>query len=339
MTIEQLIEQRSRALGIVRSCAVGLVIFGAAACSDEEPARSASTEMQPAAFTFAPPDGTTAVRTDHRRYEVSLVGTPLRNLEEEELRWNVSAKRVGDGYTVQQELTHATMKHDGETLIDQDVKPGAVTAQLIIDRTGNLVEVRGLQGSVKSLKAPASAEQAPAAERLFINQNLKALIATRYEETLGDIIGRPTKVGSSWTTAGRPDGAVTSRTVKVAPMEPCGEVMCARLDATYQLNPKAMVTLADGVVRDFAKLSGRAPSALSVQEATYTMAGMLLTEPATMVNHAASLDETGKVVFSGGPSGPMEIDLQGKVEISYEFAKPAAFVPPEPAAAPVAEHP
>ena len=82
------------------------------------------------------------MRTDHRRYEVSLVGTPLRNLEDQELRWNIESKHTGDEFTVKQELAHVTMKHDGEIVVDRDIDPGAVVAQIIIDRAGNLVDVR-----------------------------------------------------------------------------------------------------------------------------------------------------------------------------------------------------
>ena len=60
----------------------------------------ARPRCSPTCFTFAPPDGARGVRTEHRRYEASLVGTPLRNLEEDELRWNVESKRSGDGFTV-----------------------------------------------------------------------------------------------------------------------------------------------------------------------------------------------------------------------------------------------
>jgi hypothetical protein len=159
---------------------------------------------------------------------------------------------------------------------------------------------------------------------------MKALVATRYEETLGDIVGRPTKVGSSWTTEGRQGGPVISRTITVEKTEPCGPMMCARLQAIYKLNPRAMLTAASDIVADYARWAGRAPSKLNVQAAMYSMQGMLLTEPATMTNHGASLDESGKVLFEG-PKKQMEIDLTGKTDITFEYAKPVASEPNVPA--------
>jgi hypothetical protein len=325
---------------IAGSAAIGLIAIGAAACSmsdEQETAHGASAEMQPDSFTFAPPDGMRGVRTEHRRYEVSLVGTPLRNLEEQELRWNVQSAHTGDQFTVSQELSHVTMKHDGETLIDRDIKPGAVVAQLVIDKAGNLVDVRGLEGTSKTLQALLAPDAGPGADRAFSAQSLKALVATRYEQTLGDVVGRPTKAGSSWTTQGRPGGPVISRTVTVEKTEPCGAMMCANLQAIYKLNPRTMLTVADEIVADYARWAGRAPSKMNVQAAMYSMQGMLLTEPATMVNHGASLDETGKVLFEG-PKHAMEIDLEGKTEISFEYAKPVASTVATPAA-PVAAQP
>ena len=325
---------------VAASCVVALAC-GAAACSmsdEQDSARSGSAEMQPDVFTFAPPDGARGVRTEHRRYEASLVGTPLRNLEEDELRWNVESKRTGDGFTVHQELSHVTMKHDGETLVDKDVKPGAVAADLVIDKAGNLVDVRGLQGASKAGQSLLAPDAPPTEERAFSTQNLKALIATRYEQTLGDVVGRPTKIGTSWTTQGRPGGPVISRTVTVQKTEPCGPMMCAVLQAVYKLNPRALLTAADDLVSDYARWDGRAPSKMKVQAAMYSMQGTLLTEMATMISHGASLDETGKVLFEG-PKGPMEIDLSGKTDISLQSAAPVSSLPAAPAPGSLAAQP
>jgi hypothetical protein len=320
---------------IACSCVLGLSL-GASACSMSDEggdARTGSAEMQPGSFTFAPPDGLHGVRTEHRRYEVSLVGTPLRDLEEEELRWNIASSRSGDDFTVDQQLAHVTMKHDGAVVVDRDVKPGAITAQLVIDRAGNLVDVRGLEGTAKTLDALVGGSGSGSAEeRAFTTQDLKGLIATRYEETVGDVVGRPTKIGTAWNTQGRPGGVVVSRTITVASSEQCGAVMCTRLNALYKLDPQMMISLARDVVHDYARWSGQAPSKLDTQAAMYSMQGALVTEPATMVNHQASLDESGKVLFAG-PKRQMEIDLQGKTDITFEYASPNAALPAPPAGA------
>jgi hypothetical protein len=323
------------------SCVLGLC-FGAAACSmtDDEGsgAKSASAEMQPDTFKFAPPDGTHGIRTEHRRYEVALIGTPLRDLEEEELRWNIDAKHTGDGFTVNQELAHVMLKHNGETVVDRDVDPGAIAAQLVIDKAGNLVDVRGLDDAPKALKALVPSENGPAAERMFSKQNLRALVATRYEETLGDVVGRPTKTGSSWTTEGRPGSAIVSKTITVQQTEPCGTQMCAHLQASYKLDPRTMINLASEVVHDYGRWAGQGASKLNVQAAMYSMEGSLITEPATMINHEASLDESGKVLFAA-PKHQMEIDLTGKTDISFEYAKPVSATDPAPSKPAVATQP
>ena len=336
MTIKSHIEHRRHVVGLFAASAVVGLALGASACSasDEEGARSATAEMQPESFTFAPPDGTHGVRTDHRRYEMALVGTPLRNLREQELRWNIDATHSGDQFILSQELAHVTMKHDEETIVDSDVKPGAVVAQLIIDKAGNLVDVRGLEGTSKTLQSlfePGAESESERAEtqRAFSPQNLKALVATRYEETIGEIVGRPTKEGSSWTTQGRAGGPVIARTVTVEKTEICGPMVCSRLEAVYKLNPKAILTGAEEIISAYARWAGQAPAKLDIQAAMYSMQGMLLTEPATMINHAASLDESGKILFQG-PKKQMEIDLKGKVDINFEYTKPVATEPGVP---------
>ncbi len=339
MIIQPPLVRPRRVARCIAASSVVALLLGVAACSmsdEQESSRSASAEMQPESFTFAPPDGMRGVRTEHRRYEVSLVGAPLRNLEERELRWNIESRHTGDQFTVSQELAHVTIKHDGETVIDKDLAPGAVVAQLIVDKAGNLVDVRGLEGESKALQALAASDPGRATERALSPQTLKALVATRYQ-TIGDVVGRPTKAGTSWTAQGRPGGPILARTVTVDKMEPCGPMMCADLQAIYTLNPRMMLVVANDIVADYARWAGRPPSKMNVQSATYSMQGTLLTEPATMVNHSASLDETGKVLFEG-PKHPMEIDLQGKTEISFEYTKPVA-VSPSPSPASVAAQP
>lgn len=341
-----IIANRSTSGSVRRSpvCGPGVLLalgLAAGACSiGEEPlgARGAA-EMQGNSFTFAPPDGTRGVRTERRRYEIALVGTPLRDLEEEELRWNIAAhapRGANQPFTIDQELTHVTMKHDGETFVDRDIQPGTVKAQLLVDRAGNLVDVRGLDDASKTLRSLVSPEQAPVAARAFSTQNLEALVATRYEETVGDVVGRPDKVGSSWTTQAEPGRAVVSRTVSVQSLEPCGGATCARLRADYKLDPHILVALAGEIVRDYARWSGQAPSKMNTQAALYSVEGTLLTEPATMVNHNAALDESGKVLFAG-PKRQMEIDLTGKTEISFDYVRPVSSAAPSSSAAVVAQ--
>ena len=243
MIIQPPLVRPRRVARCIAASSVVALLLGVAACSmsdEQESSRSASAEMQPESFTFAPPDGMRGVRTEHRRYEVSLVGAPLRNLEERELRWNIESRHTGDQFTVSQELAHVTIKHDGETVIDKDLAPGAVVAQLIVDKAGNLVDVRGLEGESKALQALAASDPGRATERALSPQTLKALVATRYQ-TIGDVVGRPTKAGTSWTAQGRPGGPILARTVTVDKMEPCGPMMCADLQAIYKLNPRMML--------------------------------------------------------------------------------------------------
>jgi hypothetical protein len=319
---------------VAGSGAAALVLFalsGVGACTmGEGQGAKGAAELQPADFKFGPPDGMRGVRTERRRYEVAIVGTPLRNLEEEELTWNIGSKIQGDQYLVDQELAHVTLKHDGATVLDKDVEPGKVMAQLVIDKAGNLVDVKGLEETSKTRESLVGPNRKTAAERVFSTENLTALVANRYDETVGDVIGRPAKVGATWTTEGRPGSAVQSRTVSVQSIEPCGGATCARLQATYKMAPAAMISLANEVTRDYARWAGQAPSKIKAETAIYSMSGTLLTEPATMMNHEAALDESGKVFFAGPKQQMVEIDLTGKTEMSFDYTKPTASEAPLP---------
>ena len=169
-----------------------------------------------------------------------------------------------------------TIKHDGETIVDRDVQPGAVVAQLV-DRQGGqprstCAASRGRRRRCKSLVAARLAAGGRARPLDAEPEGARRRRATRRRSATSS--GRPTKVGIVVDDPGpagrrrrledrhrREDGAVRQR-------------RCARAcKASYKLDPARWCSLADEVVRDYAHWSGQAPSKLDVQAAMYSMQG------------------------------------------------------------------
>lgn len=298
------------------------------ACSKEEapPASAASVETQ--TFRFAPPDGTEFVRTDKRSEEVAIVGMPLRRVEEEELKWRVGVDRKDDQYRVKQDLVYLTYTRDGQTVAKGNVEEG-ISAELVIDKKGNLMDVKGLDKTaerLQSLVAPGKEEQAA---QIVTPRALAYLVASRYQMLFGDTIGRDATPGSSWTIKSPPGSFVSSRTVKVIHHEPCGEATCALMQVDFQLDPQVVSERAMTMVKARVIGLGGDPSKVTMKSATYGMSGSMLIEPATMLSHGASLAEAGIVKVADPDKNEITVELKGKTEISYSYMGAAAARPAE----------
>ena len=270
----------SKLNGFTRSCGVAIALAGTLACESEPKTPTSTTQplaaplvtqaaqpsAQPKVFTFAPPVGTRFVRTEKRGYQSSLVGVPSGRREEQELRWQVDVGKAGDQYIVRQNLQHVTMKLNGATVIDGDLAPDAITARLAIDRNGNLTDVHGLENTSQTLRAIAHATMDDADERAVSPAGLKALVAMRYNVLTGDFVGRPSTVGSSWTSPGRPNTGVVSKTLTVERMEPCGKAQCARVRADIKLDAPMVFDNAAELVKHRVRELGGDPSKVQLRE-------------------------------------------------------------------------
>lgn len=309
-------------LGLV----ITAVLCGAGACSKEPeraPAQSPTLTAAPAAaaqtFQFAPPDGTKFVRTDRHRQERTLAGTAVSSVEENELKWRVAIDKKGDRYHVKQDLAHLTMRQDGKVVADGDVQEG-IRAELVIDRNGNLMEVKGLEDTAARLRALAAPGMEAAVEQTLTPQYLATLVANRYRVLFGETIGHPATPGSSWTVNNAPGSFVSSRTVTVERHEMCGTVTCARLRVDFKVDPRVLSDAAVALVRSRVRTAGGDPAQVSVKTSRYGMSGTMLVEPQTMLSHGASLSEVGSVtVATAGGQQQMTVEVKGTTDISYDY--------------------
>lgn len=315
-------------LGLVVTAVLGAT---SGACSKEPsqpPAESPAltSAATPMMFRFAPPDGTQFTRTDRRKDEFAIVGAPLRRVDEEELQWKVAMKRKGDQTHVKQDLVHVTIKRDGKVLAEGKVEEG-ISAELVLDRDGNLMEVKGLDKTAARLRELASPGMEQQVEQTFTPQYLSDLVANRYRVLFGETIGRSAAPGSSWTVTNPPGSFVASRKVTVDRHEQCGNATCAHLRVDFKVDPRVMSETAIALVKTRVQEGGGDPSKVKVKSASYGMSGSMLTEPATMLSHGASLAKVGTVTVATAAQ-EMTVEVKGMMEISYAYGPaPVAALP------------
>lgn len=316
---------RMRAVG-----AAAWLAATSAACSKEpskaprEPTAITAAAAPATTFRFAPPDGTEFVRHDRRKQEHEIVGAPLRRVDEEELRWNVTVARGDGGYRVKQELAHLTLRRDGAVIVDGKVKEG-ILAELIIDDNGRLTAVRGLEGTAERLRELAAPEMKSVAEQVITPQRLADVVATRYRLMFGEIVGREAAPGTTWAITNPPGSLITSRRVTVERHEDCGGARCARLRVDFDVDPRVVTETAVALVRARVDAAGGDPSNLKVRAARYGVSGAMLLEPATMLSHGAALAEEGRVTVEGPSGEEVTVATKGELEVAYSYrSRPVA---------------
>jgi hypothetical protein len=296
-----------------------------AACSKHPGTPEPPTVTSAAAtqtFRFAPPDGTRFVRHDRRKEERAIVGTPLRAVDEDELQWKVEIDRKGDRYHVKQDLVHIALKRDGAVLAEGNVKKG-ISAELVIDRNGNLMEVRGLEKTAERLRKLAAPGMEATVERSLTPEYLSDVIANRYRVLFGETVGRPATPGASWTVTNPPGSFVASRKVTVEQYESCGAATCARLRVDFNVDARVMAANAVSLVKERVQSLGGDPSKVTLRSAKYGMSGEMSIEPATMLSHGATLAETGSVTVVDPKQEELTVEVNGTTEITYDYERPS----------------
>ena len=302
----------------------------ATACSKEEPSAQSAASVAPGQkFRFAPPDGMNYVRTDKRRREIAIVGAPLRRVDDEELTWNIRIEHKGDKYHVKQELVHVSDQRDGRILAEGK-PPEGIAAELVIDRDGNLLDVKGLDKAAQVMRSLVAPGKEADAARILTPDFLSDIVASRYKVLFGDTIGRDATPGSSWTINNPPGAFVSSRTVTVTRQEPCDAATCARLQVDFRLDPREVSDAATDMVKFRTMAAGGDASKVTAKHADYEMRGAMLVEPATMLPHGAQLNEGGTVLVADASGEEVTVEIRGTTELSYSYpSSPSAARPAE----------
>lgn len=314
------------------------VALGAAACSSSRgsrasaPARGAA-EMQaaqPADFAFAIPPGTHYVWNERRTFDSALAGTAIAEHFASDLRWDVVARpSAADATTFDERIVRASATHDGATVVDG--APAAADVQVVVDSGGNVEDVRGLDAAAASLQALAPPSMVGRAARLFSAHDLRDLLVTRHDLFLGDVVFRPAREGATWIVAPRAQGEPTLRRYTVEALEPCDgsrATVCARLRIAIALDPRAIEPIARGLVeRQLTAERGEAAqgadgSRYSVSGARYTIDGVALVEPSTLLPHGALLVESGRARVAGPDGKAYDVVVSARTVDEYRYVSP-----------------
>ena len=173
-----------------------------------------------------PASGTRYVRTVKVVSETTVVGSPVRQREEQEFVWNVAFTRQGSNTLVTHQLQRLSLRINDAVVLDAERAPGeAVSVDLLVSPEPRVLEVRGTERAAElltSLRVDLGDRSGVAVGP----DQVRRIAVALFEMVVRDVVDRPTATGSTWAAA-NPDPAVERKTMSVDRLEPCGPVRCA----------------------------------------------------------------------------------------------------------------
>ena len=268
-------------------------------------------------FTYAPGNGTRYVRTVRVVSETVVIGTPVRQRQEQEFVWNVAFVRQGSNTLVTHQLQRLSLRVNEAVVLDSERPPGErVSVDLLVSPEPRVLEVRGTERAAELLSR-LRVDLGDRSGAATGPDQVRRIAVALFEMVVRDVVDRPTAAGSTWAAAD-PDPTVERKTMSVDRLEPCGPVRCARITAQYEVSPQAALRALD-VARDFLAASGVDPSQADLLDTTVDYHDEVLLEPGTLVDHAASFSRTIRVTFAGPQGAQIPVEFRTRLEQSSTF--------------------
>lgn len=279
------------------------------------PAAEAATTFQ-----YAPRIGSKFRHIMTRAEESSIVGTPLRQLEEWTITWNVELTTENEATLMRAELAGLALSVNGATVLNGDeVAAKKAFIEILLDSQGRVIDVRRTDTLTDAIVSVSNPESAPIVRAIFEPNGLRYHFAGLVAERVVDLQGKPATVGSSWQVESAPDapGAAT-RTLRVMASEPCGAFSCVKVDRETRVAPEIVWEAARQRVADYVKSQGGDPEKIQLAKANIELKDEMLVEPATLQFHGASFVQAATLTVES-PNGQLTVTSSLKRSSSYEF--------------------
>ena len=287
-------------------CAVAVL---AGACAT--PATVAPT------FTYAPRKGTHYIRTVKVANEATVIGSPIRQRDEQEFVWDVSFARQGDLTVVSHQLQRLSVRVNDARVFEIDgPRAQQVSVDLLVSPGPRVIEVRGAEEAARTLSSLSTGSGGVSGTAIEPEQVRKIAVAL-FEMVVRDVVGHPSAPGSTWA-AMDPDPAIDRKTMRVERLEPCGAARCARVTAEYQLGTDRTGVALQSVSTLIAQ-SGMDPASTRIADAELEFHEEILLEPGTLVDHSASFSRVSRVIFIQPDGSLVPVEFRTSLQQSSTF--------------------
>jgi len=267
-------------------------------------------------FTYAPRIGTHYLRTVKVVNQTTMIGSPMRQREEQEFVWNVGFSRQGDLTLVTHQLRRLSVRINDATVAEVDgATAESVSVDLLVSTGPRVVEVRGAERAAKMLSGLAG--RAGTDSQAIEPEQVRKIAVALFEMVVRDVVGHATAPGSTWAALD-PDPAIDRKIMRVERLEPCGSARCARVTAEYELSSDH----AGNAVRSasaFLAQTGVNPADAQLVDAALEYHEEILLEPGTLVDHSASFTRIAQVIFVLPQGTQVPVEFRTTLEQTSTF--------------------
>jgi len=293
------------------------MLFSACAPSNTERESNTAADARAATFVYAPVLNRPHQERMRRTEEFSIPGSPLRNVEEWVMDWDVVVHPETNLFRRSMTLVGLKINVNGAELLRGDeVKANTVTLDVLTDKDANVVDVRGTDKFSAAIVALGSPEAQPALRRIFSPERLKALAVDRIIQLHADFVGHPAQPGSNWLV-NDPSKAGT-RQIRVLAATPCGSNRCVQVRREYDIDRQALYADISQRVGAYVQSQGSDPSKVAVTGMDLKLEDSLVIEPSTMEFYSVDFLQDVNLHVTG-PNGELPVKLKIQRQTQYRY--------------------
>ena len=297
-----------------------LVLPGCASKGEGAKSADAAADAAPSTFKYAPRIGSKFRHVMSRVQELTIVGTPLRQIEEWKLTWDVELSTEQNATLMTGRLAALELSVNGAVVLRGDeVAAQKAFVEILLDSAGQVIDVRRTQTITDAVVSVARPEAAEVVRAAFHPEALRYHFAALVAERTADLSGRSAAVGASWQIDAAPEapGAAT-RTLRVTAEEPCAPFACVRVARETKIAPEIVWESAKVQVEEYVKSQGGDPALVKLDKAEVALTDEMIVEPATLQFHGATFDQSATITVQG-PSGQLTVKSSLKRGSTYQF--------------------
>ncbi len=290
------------------------------ACAPKGGDAKAPAAAEAGTFRYAPRIGSKFRHVMTRVQEVTIVGTPLRQVEEWKLTWDVALSAEQDAVLMHATLAALELSVNGAVVLRGDeVTARQAFVEVLLDSTGRVIDVRRTQTLTDAIVSVARPEAAEVVRASFNPEGLRYHFANLVAERSADLLGRPATVGSSWEIDAAPDapGAAT-RTLRVTAAEACGAFSCVKVARETRVAPEIVWESAKWNVTSYVASQGGDPALVKLENADIELVDEMVVEPGTLQFHGATFKQSATITVQT-PSGQLTVKSSLERASTYEF--------------------
>ena len=286
-----------------------------------------SARAQEVHFRFNPPDDFTAYVSTYKNTQISEMGALGKRTRVSEVKTEVTIDKTPEGYLVTSTPISFTMTQNGKPVEDPILSfLQNITVSYELDVDGQLIKIRGFEGTIEKLKASLPAGLPPTVAALLSEETFINGATQEWDARTGSYVGMAAEIGDVWAgveeTPTAMGGTMAFYSVtKLAEQVKFDDVDCVRLEFSFNSDAEELKNFMGDMWEELAEMADM-EAAPSVSNTQIAGKGERIIDPATMLIYSETVERTMKMMMVVPGQGEVEVTSVDKREYGYEEIAP-----------------